>query len=206
MRLGPLLITFLSGATIIAVYFIPHHNAQAVNAELLLWATIVYAFALILGSVSLWSTHARKIQRRAEGWPYSLVTLVTLVVVTVLGVWKGVSEGSPVSRIYNMVNSPLASTMFALLAFFIASAAFRAFRARNVEATLLLITAILMMIGRVSVGEFIWRGFPGFTEWLLDVPNLAAKRAVAIGVGLGAVSTGLKIILGIERGYLGRAK
>ncbi len=206
MRLGPLLITFLSGATIIAVYFIPHHNAQAVNAELLLWATIVYAFALILGSVSLWSTHARKIQRRAEGWPYSLVTLVTLVVVTVLGVWKGVSEGSPVSHIYNMVNSPLASTMFALLAFFIASAAFRAFRARNVEATLLLITAILMMIGRVSVGEFIWRGFPGFTEWLLDVPNLAAKRAVAIGVGLGAVSTGLKIILGIERGYLGRAK
>ena len=206
MRFGPLLVTFLSGATMIAVYFIPHHTAQTVNSELLLWATIVYAFALILGSVSLWSTHAKKIRRRAEGWPYSLVTLTTLVVMTALGVWKGAGEGSPVSRIYNMVNSPLASTMFALLAFFIASAAFRAFRARNVEATLLLITAILMMIGRVSIGEFIWKGFPGFTEWLLDVPNLAAKRAIAIGVGLGAVSTGLKIILGIERGYLGRAK
>jgi hypothetical protein len=94
--------------------------------------------------------------------------------------------------------------MFSLLAFFIASAAFRAFRARNVEATLLLVTAIVMMIGRVSIGEYMWKGFPAVTEWLLDVPNLAAKRAVALGIGLGAISTALKIILGIDRSYLGR--
>ena len=135
-----------------------------------------------------------------------MVTLGTFLIVSALGIWRGYAEGSPVSRIYNMVNSPLASTMFALLAFFIASAAFRAFRARNVEATLLLVTAVLMMIGRVSIGEYVWSGFPAFTEWLLDVPNLAAKRAIAIGVGLGAVSTALKIILGIERSYLGSSK
>ena len=204
MRQGPLLVTFLTGAGLIALFFIPHHRAQQVNAELLEWATVVYAFALILGSISLWNTHAKKIGQRASGWPYSLVTLVTLAAVTVLGVWKGVGEGTPVGAIYNTVNAPLASTMFALLAFFIASAAFRAFRARNVEATLLLATALVMMVGRVTIGEFLWPGFPGLTEWLLDVPNLAAKRAVAIGVGLGAISTGLKIILGIERGYLGR--
>lgn len=205
MRQGPLLVTFAVGTALIALFFIPHHDAQLVNGEILEWATIVYAFALILGSISLWNTHARKIRQRLSGWPYSLVTLGTLVAVTGLGVWKGVEEGTPVSAIYNSVNAPLASTMFALLAFFIASAAFRAFRARNVEATLLLATALVMMIGRVSIGEFLWSGFPGLTEWLLDVPNLAAKRAVAIGVGLGAVSTGLKIILGIERGYLGRS-
>lgn len=206
MRNGPLIFTFLVGAGLIAFFFIPHYKVQNLNAELLEWTTIVYAFALILGSVSLWNSHARKIRARSEGWIYSAVTLTALVVITVLGVWKGIGETSPVGHIYNTVNSPLASTMFALLAFFIASAAFRAFRARNVEATLLLVTAILMMIGRVSIGEWIWKGFPGFTEWLLDVPNLAAKRAIAIGVGLGAVSTGLKIILGIERSYLGGAK
>ncbi len=206
MRFGPVVLTFVVGATLIALYFIPHYRAQAVNAEILEWATIVYAFALILGSASLLSSHTRKLQRRAEGWHYSIVTIAAFATVTVLGVWQGVGEGSPVSRIYNMVNAPLASTMFALLAFFIASAAFRAFRARNIEATLLLVTALLMMIGRVSIGEFLWPGFPAFTEWLLDVPNLAAKRAIAIGVGLGAVSTALKIILGIEQGYLGRSR
>jgi len=205
VRRGPLIVTFLSGFAIAALFFIPHYKAQAVNSKLLEWTLVVYAFALILGSMSLWSSHAKKVRARAEGWPFSLVTLTSLLVITVLGIWKGVGEDSPVGVIYNTVNSPLASTMFALLAFVIASAAFRAFRARSVEATLLLITAIVMMVGRVSIGPLISPHLPGITEWLLDVPNLAAKRAIAIGVGLGAVSTALKIILGIERSYLGRS-
>jgi hypothetical protein len=205
MRRVPLLVTFLSGAAITALFFIPHKGAQAVNSKLLEWTLVVYAFALILGSLSLWNSHAKKVRSRSEGWPYSIVTLVALVAITGLGIWKGVGEGSPVGGIYDTVNAPLASSMFALLAFVIASAAFRAFRARSVEATLLLVTAVVMMIGRVSIGEIISAKLPGITEWLLDVPNLAAKRAIAIGVGLGAVSTALKIILGIERSYLGRS-
>ncbi|MBI4364335.1 MAG: hypothetical protein HY568_02805 [Candidatus Latescibacteria bacterium] len=205
MRRVPLLVTFLSGAAIASLFFIPHHKAQAVNSKLLEWTLVVYAFALILGSLSLWMSHAKKVKKRAEGWPYSMVTLVALLAIPGLGIWKGVGAGSPVGMIYDTVNAPLASSMFALLAFVIASAAFRAFRARSAEATLLLLTAIIMMIGRVSIGELISANLPGITEWLLDVPNLAAKRAIAIGVGLGAVSTALKIILGIERSYLGRS-
>jgi hypothetical protein len=205
MRRGPLLVTFLSGAAVAALFFIPRYKAQAFNSKLLEWTLVVYAFALILGSMSLWNSHARKVKARAEGWIYSIVTLSALVVITVLGVWKGVGAGTPVGTIYDTVNSPLASTMFSLLAFVIASAAFRAFRARSVEATLLLITAIVMMVGRVSIGPIISPHLPGITEWLLDVPNLAAKRAIALGVGLGAVSTALKIILGIEQSYLGRS-
>jgi hypothetical protein len=205
MRNGPYVVTFVTGALLVAFFFVPHYRAQQAQSVMLDWANVVYAFALILGSVTLWTSHQRRVASRAQGWAYSMVTLLSLAFVTIMGVVQGVEEGTAVNLFYNLVNAPIASTMFALLAFFIASAAFRAFRARNTEATLLLLTAIVMMIGRVSVGEFIWPGFPAVTEWLLDVPNLAAKRAIAIGVGLGAVSTALKIVLGIDRTYLGRS-
>jgi len=205
MRNGPLLVTFFTGALLVAFFFIPHHSAQKMQSVMLDWANVVYAFALILGSITLWTVHQRKVTSRAPGWAFSVVTLSALAFMTGAGVLQGVEEGTLVNRFYNIANYHLVSTMFALLAFFIASAAFRAFRARNVEATLLLVTAIVMMIGRVSIGEYIWQGFPALTEWLLDVPNLAAKRAIAIGIGLGAVSTALKIILGIDRSYLGRS-
>jgi hypothetical protein len=205
MRHGPLVVTFITGALLVAFFFIPHHRAQEAQSVMLDWANVVYAFALVLGSVSLWTAHQKKVSSRSPGWIYSVVTLASLAFVTIWGIVQGVEEGTAVNAFYNTVNAPLASTMFALLAFFIASAAFRAFRARNAEATLLLVTAVVMMIGRVSIGEYLWHGFPRVTEWLLDVPNLAAKRAVAIGVGLGAISTALKIILGIDRSYLGRS-
>jgi hypothetical protein len=205
VRHAPLLVTFIAGVVMVAVFFIPHHFAQDVNTQFLRWATVVYSFALALGSVSLWSGHWSKVRARREGWPYSVVTLAALGSVTLLGAVLGVGEDTPVGHVYNAVNAPLVSTMFSLLAFVIASAAFRAFRARSFEATLLLATAIVMMIGRVSIGELISHHLPGITEWLLNVPNLAAKRAIAIGVGLGAVSTALKIIFGIERSYLGKS-
>jgi hypothetical protein len=93
--------------------------------------------------------------------------------------------------------------MFALLAFYIASAAFRAFRIRSFEAMLLAVAAVLVMLGRVPIGEAIWNGLPKIADWIMNVPNNAAKRAILIGAALGAIATGLKVILGLERNYLG---
>jgi len=93
--------------------------------------------------------------------------------------------------------------MFSLLAFFIASAAYRAFRARSVLASLLLLAALVVMLRVVYLGP----ASPPINmaaDWIINVPNLAAKRAILIGVGLGIVATALKVILGIERSYLGR--
>ena len=85
MRRGPLLVTFLSGAAVAALFFIPDYRAQAFNSKLLEWTLVVYAFALILGSMSLWNSHARKVRQRAEGWGFSIVTLTALLVITALG-------------------------------------------------------------------------------------------------------------------------
>lgn len=110
-------------------------------------------------------------------------------------------------RIYN----PLSATMFSLLAFFVASAAFRAFRAKNLHATLLLVAAVLVMIGRVPVGGLlhvplddgsVWRPLVWIQDWLMTWPNAAGQRAIQMGAAIGMIATGLRVIFGIERPYL----
>src|SRR5262245_30719492 len=96
------------------------------------------------------------------------------------------------------------STMFALLAFFISSAAFRAFRVRSVHAILLGVTALVVILGSVPVGEAMWGGFPRLVEWVMNCLQTAGKRAILIGAALGAVATGMKMIVGAEKGSLPR--
>jgi len=118
----------------------------------------------------------------------------------------------PAYWIFTYVMIPLQATMFSLLAFFIASAAFRAFRMRSLEAGLLLAAGLLVIIGRVPLGQFDWFawtdqvdefGFHTIMSWIMNVPNTAAMRGVLMGAAMGVIVMGLKVILGIERSYLG---
>jgi hypothetical protein len=102
--------------------------------------------------------------------------------------------------------------MFSLLAFFIASAAYRAFIARTLESNLLLIAAVLVMLGNTSLGSFLtswlpdslsFLHLPKVAEFIMKYPNTAGQRAIMIGAGLGLIGSSLRIILGIERSYLG---
>jgi len=111
-------------------------------------------------------------------------------------------DNSYFKNFFDYIMNPLQSTMFALLAFFISSASYRAFRARNVLASLLLAAALIVML-RFTPGP--WGTLISKTStWIMNVPNLAAQRAIVIGIGLGMVATALKVILGIERGYMGK--
>src|SRR5262249_49105490 len=113
-------------------------------------------------------------------------------------------SGRAFTSLYAHSFAPCNATMFALLAFFIASAAFRAFRARNVDAALLLGSAILIMLGRVPLGRAISSWLPSISDWIIDIPNNAGRRAIMMGAALGAIVTSLRVILGLERSHLGR--
>jgi len=104
--------------------------------------------------------------------------------------------------IFNKVFSPLQSTMFSLLAFYVASAAFRAFRARSVEATLLLAAGVIVLLAQVQMGETATMAVGNVKSFLLGYILKAAERAIVIGMALGVLATGLRIVLGLERGYL----
>ncbi len=202
----PVIIAFIAGMLMIVSFFSPHPIFSEPAAMMRNWAIIITAFAYVLGVANIVRISAGTVRTRGRDWVYKIVLLLSLAAMLGAGLAGGIQGGSLFDWSYNNVMVPMQSTMFSLLAFFIASAAFRAFRARSVEATLLLATAVIVMLGRVPVGERMWSGLPAFTEWIMEVPNMAAKRGIMIGAALGAISTGLKMILGLERSYLGSDK
>jgi positive regulator of sigma E activity len=199
----PILLGFLGGMFFLVQFFMPHKAIQATYEELNIWLRIIAAFGIILGIASLMSRHLSKIRRRQQDWQYSILTVVSFVFVCVVGIWKGKDPGTAFSWSFQNMLVPLDATMFALLAFFMASAAYRTFRARTPEATILLVAAVVVMLGRVPIGEMMYHKLPAVTEWLMSVPAVASKRAIIFGSALGGIATSLRIILGIERSHIG---
>ncbi len=201
----PVFLTFLCAFVLTVQFFVPHRSFEQIYEVSNIWLQILGVFTILIGIVSLIESHIQKVARRQAQWQYSIITLVGLGVMVVSGLFGSVEAGSRglFMWMYNAVLNPISATMFSLLAFFIASAAFRAFRVRNVLSTILLLAATLVMLGRVPLGDRMSAGlFPAIADWLLNVPNVAAKRAILIGVGLGEASMALRIMLGIERSYM----
>jgi hypothetical protein len=128
--------------------------------------------------------------------------------------WSGEYRGQavPFWWLYEYVFKPLQATTFAMLAFYVASAAFRAFRAKNIEAILLLGTAFVILLGRTYAGVILTAWLPewlsglkleNLTVYIMQVFNTAGNRAIMIGIALGIASTSLKVLLGVDRSYLG---
>ena len=197
------MVTFVTAIVMIAVFFVPHHLGPYVRAELLEWVRVVGGLGMVLGVVSLLQTHLRKVARKQRDWPYSVVAVVSFAGMAILGIFFGITEGTTFNWIFKNVYAPLDATMFSLLAFFVASAAFRTFRARSVEAALLLTAALVVMFGRVPLGEMLFKQSPDVAEWIMSWPALGAKRGIILGVSLGGIAMSLRIMLGIERSHLG---
>jgi hypothetical protein len=205
MRLAiPLLITFLAGMVMIFQYFVP--AATTVGDDLQEWYMIIATAAIFLGSANLLQVHFHKIRYRSRHWQYSPVTIAGFLGMLVTGLIVGIGDGRAFDYMFQTMVVPMGATMFSLLAFFVASAAFRAFRASNWRATLLLASAFVVMLGRVPIGSLIWSHIPAISEWIMRVPNMAGQRAVMIGAAMGMVATSLRMIFGIERSYLGGAE
>ena len=223
----PLLFTALGGFILIISYFIP--AAQGWGEVAAIWFDILASIALILCGGNLLKIHLKKISDKSVGWAYSAITRAAFLITLFVGLGKvGVNPnplypeyglsghyreiGSPFWWLYEYAFKPLTATMFAMLAFYISSAAFRAFRAKNIEAILLLGTAFIILLGRTFAGVYLTSWLPDWmsglkienlTVFIMSVFNTAGNRAIMIGIALGIASTSLKVLLGVDRSYLG---
>jgi hypothetical protein len=207
----PLLITMITGLLFAGQYYVPHPSSEFLLTSATKWLQIIGGFALVLGVSSLFHQHAVKIRRQEAGWGYSLVLYGGMLVTIAAGAmaWGKESLDGTMTGfgwVYSFMMVPLQGTMFAILAFFIASAAYRSFRARSREAAVLLVAAVIVMMGRVPLGEYLLPVSGDVSQWILNVLNASVRRAILIGVSLGAIALSFKIIFGVERSYLGGGK
>ena len=258
-RQGPIAVVILSALFSTITFFLK--GADEIQTYGILVAIVISGFALLLGVDSLILYHTRNIQR-GNNTLFSGILLISFWVTVFWGLFAWWRYGSPFAQnstfmwLFINVYLPLDATMFSILAFYIASAAYRAFRARNTNALILLLTASTIMIGRVLYSnivfplalsvflflagfwiftntgrlygsELVFRRFLGgllmggaiivlvppifkfvgsniaaVTDWILSVPQNAAKRGMILGLSFGQVAFALRIMFGIERSWI----
>lgn len=184
---------------------------------------VVGSFTLLLGVVNLVAIHAKSLRRLRPGWHNSAAFFIAMIVILAAGMIPFIQQqrhqgatGNPrLSALYeilfNGMLAPLGATMFSLVAFFIVSASYRAFRVRSGEASLMMLAAFIVMLGMVPIGVYLTNWIPengwysvfrleNLSQWALTGPNAAAQRAITLGIAVGALAMALRIWLSLERG------
>jgi len=211
-----MLTTFFALVMILSTYF-QIKPLKDFSSTLQTWTVIVVNFSAIIGTVMIIRQHKNRIVKRKPGdnsWIFSTWLIVLTLFYLILGIYAVETTNSPMPTqnptftwIYNNAQVALDSAIYSLLGFYIASASFRAFKARTKEAAVLLISAAAMMLYNAPAGASIFGPvapqFNAFGDWLLNVPNAAAFRGIIIGAAVGAIALGIRVLTGRERGYLG---
>jgi len=176
-----------------------------VGADIRTWGVVIAAFTMGLGVTTLIDNNVRIIRRRGRNWPYYLWSLILMFTMIISGLIPPVAKHSVFLWLYNNAYVQLSQAMYSILAFFITTATFRAFRATTFASACVLVAGIFVILTLAPIGAAISPSIPIIGVWFQNVPNLAGMRAIVIGVGIGIVALGVRTILGYERGHLAGA-
>jgi len=205
-ELGLQIIIFSLGVFYALVYYIAAPgvvNLQAISDQLLSYITVVLTAAFGIGVINLTRVHVLNIKRKRGAWRYSIILLISLYVMAVFTMIASpfaldpnsvvipasvIQASTPIYNfLYYKILANINASIFSLLAFFIASAAYRAFKARSIESTILLVAGLLVILGQAPVADLIWPGFGIIRDWILAFPNTAGQRGIILGASLAIV-------------------
>ena len=182
---------------VIASYFTTNTSIASASDGLQLWGIIIAGFAAVLGLISYTSYNARQIAKKRS--VYAVVAVGSALATVALGLTLTPSSAEYGWLTQNIL-TPLTMSVGSFIGFFIVSAAFRSFRARSLEAGIVLAAAVVIMLKNIPIGEYLVPGVLPLGNWLNDVASLGGNRGFTIAFAVGAVIAGVRQILGFERG------
>ena len=211
-RLILTVVTLSTGLIILLSFAFESEVLRLLRSVFVEWTVIIVAFAMLLGVLNVLRVHGQRIQK-GQGVVYSLILVCSFLVVFIPGIMSSATvgedlrelvgpSGSVVDFAYRYVQRPLQATLFSLMAFFVATAAWRAFRIRSAASFVMFIAAVLVLLGSIKLSVASgWRLFTEIKNWVLSVPVMAGARGILLGITLGTIVTGLRLLLGVDRPY-----
>ncbi|MBN1423656.1 hypothetical protein JXA88_03780 [Candidatus Fermentibacteria bacterium] len=191
-------LAILLGGAAILVYFVPHQAGQWVEARLVDWLVLLQAAALVAGILALIRRQLARVRSGSLSQRiYPMLMLGSMAAMLIAGLF-GTTAATAFGALYGSVLQPIQASMLSLLAFYMASAVFRSFRLTSAPATILLISALVVLLARIPLGEQMIPRISVFATWIIRGPNVAATRGLWIGMGLAAVATAFRVILGVQ--------
>lgn len=201
-RILPVAVAVATGTVVLLDLLVEAPVLDPAGAMLVEWVVILAAFALVLGLLNVVAHHLRRVRRQEQGWPYSTLLILAVAVVLFAGLSSARGpQDAIVQFIFQNVQVPLQTSFFALLAFYTAFAAYRAFRIRDMASFLMVAAGVIVLVGQVPAVTDLWGGAPDLRAWVLEIPSTAGARGILLGVALGSIATGFRILLGMDRPY-----
>ena len=191
------------GLVVLAGYFINISLLNDLRNIFLRWSVILVAIALLVGVANLFSVHWRKVSAEEPNRGFSLILLISLVLTIVVVGFFGPTH--PWSMwIFNYIQVPGESSLLALLAVILVYAGARLLiRRLNLFSLIFLATALLVLIGTARIPGFEVPLLTDTRAWIERVPAMAGGRGILLGVALGTIATGLRVLTGTDRPYGG---
>jgi len=198
-------IAIATGLIVLVGYFVELPILVNLRITILNWAIILAALALFIGVFNLLAVHADKVRSKKKGGFYSLILILSMLVTLVLGLWLR-PDHPLMALIFNAIQLPVETSLMAMLVVTLTYASIRLLRRRsNLISVIFLVTALLILLGSAPL-PFIG-SLPIVSDmirpFIAQVLAAAGARGILIGVALGALTTGLRVLFGAERPYGG---
>jgi hypothetical protein len=202
MRVLTAVIAIAAGILILGGYFFP--ALADIQTLLLNWAIILAGVAALVGIFNLISVHTDKVRRREKGSTYSAILVIALIATFIFGLILR-PDNSTMEILMNGIIVPVEASLMGLLTISLIYAAIRLLRRRaNVMSIVFLVTAALIILGSATLpfGNIPLLGTL-VRPWITQILALGGARGILIGVALGTLTTGLRVLFGADRPYGG---
>ncbi|MEJ2411401.1 MAG: hypothetical protein P8Y34_00170 [Anaerolineales bacterium] len=197
------------GIIVLAGYFIP--SIESIRFIFLRTGLVLAAVALLVGIINLISVHLKKIGGENENSGYSLILLISLLVTLVIGIIDMVQNylfGQPnfqmTNWVFTNIQLPIETSLLAVTAVSLIYAAASILRKKmDLFSIIFFFVLLLILLGSFSIPPSTIPFLSVIRVWILRVPALGGARGLLLGIALGTITTGIRILMGTDRPYSG---